>query len=72
MHKTWNVHDQTKEALQEMLLKKYKEINTNYKMIERVSSLEDSKKLIEEIWRMKTFANEIEMELMKREYTENG
>lgn len=71
MHKTWNVRDQTTDALEELLKQKYKEINSNYKMIVKVSNIEDAKKLIDEIWQMKSFTNRIEMELMRREY-KNG
>lgn len=67
MHKTWNIRDQTKETLEELLERKYKEIDGNYKMIKRVSNIEDAKKLIDEIWQMKSFANTIELELMRRE-----
>lgn len=70
-HKTWNVRDQTKEALENLLNRKYKEIDNNYKMLRKVSKIEDAKRLIDEIWQMKSFANDIELELMKREYT-NG
>lgn len=71
MHKTWNVRDQTKEALEILLERKYKEIDGNYKMLKKVSNMEDAKKLVEEIWQMKNFANAIELELMRREYN-NG
>ena len=71
IHKAWNVRDQTKEALEELLKRKYKEIDGNYKMLRKVSSVEDAKKLVDEIWQMKNFANTIELELMKREY-KNG
>lgn len=71
MVKTWNVRDQTKEALKELLARKYKEIDANYKMLKKVSNIEDAKKLVEEIWQMKSFANTIEMELTRREYN-NG
>ena len=71
LHKTWNVRDQTKEALEELLERKYKEIDSNYKMLRKVSNIEDAKKLVDEIWQMKSFANAIELELIKREY-ENG
>lgn len=71
VHKTWNVRDQTKEALEELLERKYKEIDGNYKMLKKVSNIEDAKKLIDEIWQMKSFANAIEMELIRREYN-NG
>ena len=71
MHKTWNVRDQTKEAIEELLERKYKEIDGNYKMLRKVSNIEDAKKLIDEIWQMKSFANAIELELMRREFN-NG
>lgn len=71
MHKTWNVRDQTKKALEILLERKYKEIDGEYKMLKKVSNIEDAKKLVEEIWQMKSFANAIELELMRREYN-NG
>lgn len=69
--KSWNVRDQTKEELEKLLTQKYKEINGNYKMLKKVSNIEDAKKLVDEIWNMKSFANTIELELMRREYN-NG
>lgn len=71
IHKTWNVRDQTKEELEELLKRKYKEIDGNFKVLKKVSKIEDAKRLVEEIWQMKSFANDIELELMRREYT-NG
>lgn len=71
MKKSWNVRDQTKEALENLLERKYKEIDGNYKMLRKVSNTEDAKKLIEEIQQMKSFANAIEIELIRREYN-NG
>lgn len=71
MHKTWNVKDQTKEALEILLERKYKEIDGNYKMLRKVSNIEDAERLVEEIWQMKSFAKDIEMELIRREYN-NG
>lgn len=68
MHKTWNARDQTNETLNEMLLKKYREIEAAYKIIRKVSNINDAKKIIDEIWLMKSFANEIERELTRREY----
>lgn len=69
--KSWNVRDQTKEALEELLEKKYREIDGNYKMLKKVARAEDAKKLVDEIWQMKSFVNAIELELMRREYN-NG
>ena len=71
MHKTWNVRDQTKEVLEELLERKYKEIDGNYKILRKVSNIEDAEKLVEEIWQIKSFVNAIEMELIRREYN-NG
>jgi hypothetical protein len=71
MHKTWNIRDQTKETIEELLERKYKEIDSNYKMLRKVSNIEDAKRLIDEIWQMKRFVNAIELELMRREYN-NG
>lgn len=71
VHKTWNVRDQTKEALEELLNRKYKEIDGNYKMLRKVSNIEDAKRLVDEIWQMKSFVNAIELELIRREYN-NG
>lgn len=70
-HKTWNVRDQNKESLERLLNKKYKEIDSNYKMLRKVSDKEDAEILIDEIWQTKSLVNEIETELIKREY-ENG
>lgn len=67
MNKTWNVRDQTKEALEELLARKYKEIDGNYKMLKKVSNIKDAQMLVDEIWQMKSFASAIEMELMRRE-----
>lgn len=68
--KTWNVRDQTKEALEDLLVRKYKEIDDNYKMLKKVSNIEDGKKLIDEIWQIKSFVNDIEMELIRKEYND--
>ena len=36
INKAWNVRDQTKEALEDLLVRKYKEIDGNYKMLKKV------------------------------------
>lgn len=69
--KTWNIRDQPRETLERQLEKKYKEIDSNYRMIRKVSNIDDAKMLIDEIWQMKKCANDIELELMRREYN-NG
>lgn len=63
---TWNARDTPKAALEELLKRKYKEIDNEYKMLRKVGKIEDAKKLIEEIWQMKNFTNSIEIELMRR------
>lgn len=68
---SWNIRDSTTDALEELLTRKYKEIDKEYKMLRKVSKIEDAKKLLDEIWQMKSFTNAIEMELIRREYN-NG
>lgn len=65
--KSWNIRDQPEESLKRLLEKKYKEINAGYKMLRKLSDIEDAKIILEEIWRTKKFANEIELELIRRE-----
>lgn len=65
--KTWNIRDQPRETLERQLEKKYKEIDSNYRMLRKVSNIDDAKMLIDEIWMKKNFANSIEMELMRRD-----
>ena len=68
-HKTWNVRDQTEEGLRLEAERLYKQIEAGYKMIKKVSSLEDAEKLIDRIWIMKKWTNDIQLELIRREYT---
>lgn len=67
---SWNVRDSTTDALEELLNRKYKEIDSEYKMLRKISNIEDAKKMLEEIWQMKNFAKAIEMELIRREYND--
>lgn len=67
---SWNIKDSTTDALEELLKRKYKEIDGNYKMLKKVSNINDAKKLLDETWQMKSFANAIEMELIRREYND--
>lgn len=69
MLKTWNVRDQTEENLRMETKRLYKQIESGYKMMKKVSSLDDAKKIIDRIWIMKKWINDIEIELMRREYT---
>nr|DAV84947.1 MAG TPA: hypothetical protein [Microviridae sp.] len=69
MHKTWNVRDQTEENLRLEAERLYKQIEAGYKMVKKVSNSEDAKNMIDRIWIMKKWANDIELELLRREYT---
>lgn len=71
LNKAWNVRDQTTETLENLLGRKYKEIDSNYKMLKKVSKIEDANRLVNEIWQMKSFVSNIELELMRREFN-NG
>lgn len=69
MKKTWNVRDQTEETLRTEAERLYKQIEADYKMIKKASKLEDAKRIIEQVWVKKKWANDIELELLRREYT---
>lgn len=66
--KSWNIRDQTEENLSKLLEKKYKEIQNNYELLRKISEKETAKKMIDEIWQCKSFANAIELELIRRGY----
>lgn len=69
MRKTWNVRDQTEENLRMEAERLYNQIEAKYKMLKKVYSSEDAKKIIDRIWIMKKWANDIELELLRRENT---
>lgn len=66
LHKSWNVRDQTEKELSELLEKKYKEINAQYKLLRKIADIETAKKMLDEIWHLKSFAKAIELELIRR------
>ena len=66
LHKSWNIRDQTEEALRNILEKKYKEIDANFKLLHKIADIETAKKMLDEIWHLKSFANAIELELIRR------
>ena len=70
--KSWNIRDQTEKELAELLEKKYKEIENDYKLLRKISELEAAKKMIDEIWQCKSFTNAIELELIRRGCTNNS
>ena len=64
--KSWNIRDQTEKDLSELLKKKYAEIESDYKLLRKISDIETAKKMVDEIWQCKSFANAIELELIRR------
>ena len=64
--KSWNIRDQTEKDLSELLEKKYKEIENDYKLLRKISDIETAKKTIDEIWQCKNFVKAIELELMRK------
>lgn len=68
LHKTWNVRDQTEQKLRLEAEKLYREIEAGYKMIKKISDKEEAKNIIDRIWVMKSWANDIQLELIRREY----
>lgn len=71
MYKTWNVRDQTEETLRTEAESLYKEIESSYKVLRKLSKYEDVKEMVDSIWNMKAQASDIELELLRREYS-NG
>lgn len=71
IHKTWNVRDQTEETLRAKTESLYKEIEKSYKLLKKLTKLEDAERMMENIWNMKAQANDIQLELLRREYS-NG
>lgn len=66
LHKSWNIRDQTEDDLRSILEKKYKEIDAQYKLLRKIADIETAKKMLNEIWHLKSFANAIELELIRR------
>lgn len=64
--KSWNIRDQTEKDLSELLEKKYKEIENDYKLLRKINNMETAKKMVDEIWQCKSFAKDIELELIRR------
>lgn len=64
--KCWNIRDQTTEALEDLLKRKYAEIKSDAKATNTAATIEEAKYYIEAKFRAKNFANDIEMELLRR------
>lgn len=64
--KAWNVRDQTDTTLTTTLARTYKEIKNAYKQSQQAATIEDAKFYIDMAFRKKAFANDIEMEQIRR------
>lgn len=64
--KAWNARDQTTEVLKKEVDKCYTTIVKYNRWIARAASKEEAKTLIDEKFRYKAKANDIELELMRR------
>lgn len=64
--KDWNVRDQTDTTLAATLTRTYKEIKNAYKLSRQAATIEDAKFYIDMAFRKKAFANDIEMEQIRR------
>lgn len=62
----WKIRDQTTEALENLLKRKYAEIKNDAKAATMAATIEEAKYCIEAKFRAKAFANDIEMELLRR------
>ena len=62
----WNVRDQTDTTLATTLARTYKEIEATYKHVRTAATMEDAKFYIDMVFRKKAFANDIEMEQIRR------
>ena len=70
--KAWNVRDQTDTTLATTLARTYKEIKNAYKLSQQATTIEDAKFYIDMAFRKKAFANDIEMEQIRREINEGA
>lgn len=68
--KCWNVRDQTTQALEDLLKRKYAEIKADSKAVTMAATIEEAKFYVDAKFRAKAFANDIELELMRRKFNE--
>lgn len=66
-NKPWNVRDQTDENLMRELTKIYKAIDAAYSMLRKAAKIEDAKYYVDLVFRKKAAANDIEVEILRRE-----
>lgn len=66
-NKPWNVRDQTDENLMRELTKTYKAIDAAYSMVRKAATIEDAKYYVDLVFRKKAAANNIELEILRRD-----
>lgn len=66
-NKPWNVRDQTDENLMRELTKTYKAIDATYSMLRKAATIEDAKYYVDLVFRKKAAANDIELEILRRD-----
>ena len=66
-NKPWNVRDQTDENLMQELMKTYKAIDAAYSLIKKAATIEDAKYYVDLAFRKKAAANNIEVEILRRD-----
>lgn len=66
-NKPWNVRDQTDENLMQELMKTYKAIDAAYSMVKKAATIEDAKYYVDIAFRKKAAANNIEVEIIRRD-----
>lgn len=66
-NKPWNVRDQTEENLMQELMKTYKAIDAAYSMVKKAATIEDAKYYVDIAFRKKAAANNIEVEIIRRD-----
>lgn len=66
-NKPWNIRDQTDENLMRELTKTYKAIDAAYSMAKKAATIEDAKYYVELAFRKKAKANNIEVEILRRD-----
>lgn len=69
--RTLNIRGHPEKDLRLKADELYREIEAGYKMIKKTSDKEEAKKIIDQIWVKRACANNIQLELIRREYTEN-
>lgn len=65
--KTWNIRDQTDTNLTQELTRTYKEIDAAYKLLRQAAKYDDAKFYLDMAYKKKAEANNIEVEILRRE-----